>query len=196
VERLKKLKRKLIKALELMKEGDKEKFISAGMLLYEVIREIEEKEEKRGLSADLNKKAKEFAVFYIKKLWKDEPPEGKITSETSRRIYGEVIGKARNILRKLSLEEAKDLYLWWFNLDESRAKKELHYKFSTVLIPQKARTITDFLHKYPKIKALREEMEKPGGFYMSPESRRGTEYYLKQMKEEEDVLDEDDQLPW
>ena len=200
---------KELKSIEkLMLSGSKQGFIEAGTKLRKLIKELEKKIEEGDEKSELGRKAQNFARFYVR-IWENSPPEG---NTKERRVWGEIIGKAKRLLEKYDLEEAKELYRWWYELNEEEVPKDLKYAFSTVLIPRQARTLLDFYHKYPKVKALKEKLEESSKSWTSPEYARGTEYYQKlieqKLREEEEKsqepkeqkqnlpFDEDDQIPF
>jgi len=109
-------------------------------------------------------------------------------------VWGEIIGKAKRLLEKYELEEAKELYRWWYELNEEEVPKELKYTFSTLLIPRQARTLLDFYHKYPKVKALREKLKEIPKSWVSPENKHDESKY--KVVNADELWDEDDKLPF
>jgi len=175
---------------ELITSGSKRSFVEAGLRLRKLIKELEKRIEEGNERSELGKKAQNFARFYVS-LWRGEPPEG---NTKERRVWGEIIGKAKRLLEKYELEEAKELYRWWYELNEEEVPKELKYTFRTVLIPRQARTLLDFYHKYPKVKALKEKLEEVSGGWVSPENRHDESKY--RVINADELWSDDDKLPF
>jgi len=173
---------------KLMTSGTKQGFIESGIRLRKLIKELEKKVREENETSELGRKAQDFARFYIG-LWERKPPEG---NAEERRVWSEIIGKAKRLLEKYELEEAKELYKWWYELNEEEVPKELKYAFSTVLIPRQARTLLDFYHKYPKVKALKEKLEEAPKDWVSPENKHDESKY--KVIDADELWDEDDKL--
>ncbi len=129
---------------------------------------LEEEEKKKGDG----KKLQHLMGWYMN-LWEGKPPERLRFMNADK-----IIGKHLKELIAIYEQNGEDI---------ETLKRDYENFKRTWKTGDKG--IMHFRSALPQIK------QKDKGFYISPESRRGVDYYLKQLREEE-VFDEGDELPW
>jgi len=162
--------KKIDTALTRLKRGDLKGVVN---ILLELKHRLKEELDKKEAKKEYGNQLRHLMGWYLD-LWDGKPPEMLRFMNPNQ-----IIGKHLKELIAIYEQNGEDI---------EKLKKDYEEFRRTWKTGDKG--ILHFRSALPQIKQKRK------GFYMSPEFRRGTEYYLKQLKEEEEVFDEDDQRTW
>lgn len=169
--RLKTILKELEEALTLLGQGSKEGYLKGldklSKLKNRLALKVQEEERKKGDSSKL----RHLMGWYLE-IWGEKPPEALRFMQPNQ-----IIGKHMKELIAIYERNGEDIEALKRDYEEFRRTWKIGDK-----------GILHFRNALPQIK-------KKTGFHMSAESRRGVDYYLKQLEEEVN-WDEDDQLPF
>ena len=169
--REKQVLKKVERALEQLRKGNLKETVNT---LLELKHRLREEIESKSSKKDYSDKLRHLMGWYLR-LWNDKPPE------TLRFMQPHAI-IAKHLKELIAIYEQ--------NEEDIETLKRDYENFKNTW-KSGDRGIMHFRSALPQLK------QKDKGFYMSPESKRGVDYYLNQLKDnKEEVWDEDDELPW
>ncbi len=171
--RTKTILKELEEALMLLGQGSKEGYLKGidklSKLKNRLALKVQEEEKKKGDSSKL----RHLMGWYLN-LWENKPPEALRFMQPNQ-----IIGK--HLKELIAIYEQN-------NEDIETLKKDYEEFKRTWKTGDKG--ILHFRSLLPQIK------QKTKGFHMSPEAKRGVDYYLRQLENKEEIWDEGDELPW